>query len=137
MSRGFAGCPAVVIVDDDIDHVVIVRRVLARLAPGLPVTAVIHANDLRSHIREAPSGALLLIDRRLGSADGLALLAEVCRERPDLRAALLSASLTPEEQARALACGAVLAADKPARLDDWRSLLRRLLDPAASHDAAA
>ena len=37
----------------------------------------------------------------------------------------------------ALTCGAVPAADKPACLDDWRSLLRRLLDPAASHEAAA
>ena len=120
--------PTVLVVDDDLDHLIIVRRVLARLAPRFRVTTIVDSRDLMPRVLAAPHGALLLIDCRLGDADGLALLAEACRARPDLRAALLSAALTRSEQRRALACGARIAAEKPAALEGWRTLLETLLD---------
>ena len=132
-----AGPLAVLLVDDDLDHLVIVRRVLARLAPGLPVTTLVDGRDLMPRLRSTPSGSLLLIDRRLGDVDGLALLDEACRARRDLRIALLSAALTRAEERRALACGAYLAAEKPSGLDGWRALLATLLATPEELERAA
>ena len=137
MRRTAPGPPAVLLVDDDLDHLVIVRRVLARLAPGLPVTTLVDARDLMPRLRSAPSGTLLLIDRRLGDVDGLALLGEACRVRPDLRIALLSAALTRAEEREALARGAYLAAEKPSGLDGWRALLATLLATPEQLERAA
>ncbi len=123
--------PAVLVVDDEHDHALIVRELLAMAEPGLSVELVAGASSthgaLPPSIDGAPAGALVLIDRLLAGRDCYPMLGRCACERPDLTLAVLSAALSEEERGRALAAGAHEAAEKPATLVEWRELLRRLL----------
>lgn len=125
--RGALTRPALTVVDDDPDHAAIALHVAARLRPGLRACAEHTVEDGRRAIGSAPPGALVLVDRRLGGADGLELVREASRERPDLRLVLLSAVVTDDVRTDATRAGAFEAAEKPARLDGWMALLERLL----------
>ena len=120
---------AAVIVDDDIDHAVIIRHMLAEVAPWLPVVAVTDPRDLVARLAgEAPDDALLLIDRMLAGRESLWLVSRLAALRPDLTLAVLSSALSDDERRRAIDAGAHHAAQKPGSLDGWRSLLGSLLD---------
>jgi DNA-binding NtrC family response regulator len=117
----------VFIVDDDVDHAFIARHVLRGLAPDADVR-VLHALDgVARELAAAPAGTLVLLDRLLGGVETYGVLAETHATRPDLHVALLSAWLTPEEEARARAAGAAAASEKPSTLDGWRALLGSLI----------
>jgi DNA-binding NtrC family response regulator len=118
---------AVLIVDDEVDHAFIVRRMLADVAPDLPVEVITHPSGIASRLLEAPEGALVLMDRRLGPTESLDLLPGLREARPDLAVAILSAALVDEDRERALRLGALDAAEKPGTLDGWRTLLTGLL----------
>ena len=123
--------PAVLVIDDEHDHALIVRELLAAAAPGLTVELVSGPDpdpaELPPAIGDAPAGALVRVDRLLAGRECYPLLGRCARERPDLTLAVLSAALSPEERDRALAAGAHEAAQKPATLVEWRGLLGRLL----------
>lgn len=117
----------VLIVDDDPDHAFIARHVLLGLAPDLEVRVLTALDGLARELSTAPAESLVLLDRLLAGVETYAALEEARALRPDLRVALLSAWLTPEEEARAYLAGAATAAEKPATLDGWRALLGGLL----------
>ncbi len=131
--------PAVLVVDDEPDHAVIVRELLAMAEPGLAVELVGGAVEARAAaaeparaslppaIVEAPAGALVLVDRLLAGYDCYPIVDVCARERPDLTLVVLSAALPEEERRRALSAGAHEAAEKPGTLTEWRGLLGRLL----------
>lgn len=125
--RGFDGPPAILILDDEIDHAAIVRVVLQQIAPGLPVETMTEAAALRQRLKSAPQGTLVLMDRMLGGREAIELLPELRASRPDVTVALLSAALSATDQARAIAAGADCAYEKPGRIDEWRALLMHLL----------
>lgn len=116
----------VLIVDDEADHALIVRHLLGALAPGAVIETIEVADGLAERLRDVPAGAAVLLDRLLGGVETLPVL-EGLAAREDLRVALVSAWLPPEEERRALEAGAFLATTKPATLDGWRALLRELL----------
>jgi len=121
--------PAVLLVDDDIDHAIIAQRVLRDLAPALPVQVATSPETFRERLGATPTAALVLLDRMLLGRDVTKLLLPSVRaERPDLRLVLLSAALSEDDRERALRAGASAALEKPTRLADWRSLLSRLLN---------
>ncbi len=123
--------PAALIVDDEPDHAMIIERVLATLAPALDVR-VVALDDLERRLcEEAPAGALVLMDRMLGGREIYGTLHAVRERRDDLTIGLLSASLSDLDRQRALRAGAHEAAEKPASLEGWRTLLGRLLAVAA------
>ena len=117
----------IVIIDDEVDHAIIIRRVLADVAPHAGVDVMTDPRHIDDRLADAPKQALLLMDRMLAGRQSIDLIPGLLRLRPDLSVALLSASLSEEDQRRALAAGALAAVEKPATLDGWRTLLRELL----------
>ena len=123
--------PIVFVDDDDIDHVVIIRHMLADVASDLPVETITDPYDLLARLVEAASpGALLLIDRLLGGHEVYDTMTQLCAARPDVTVVMLSAALGDEERQRALASGARRAEQKPGSLAGWRELLGELVGGA-------
>lgn len=131
--------PDVVIVDDDADHVMIIRTVIARLFSGVRVLTLTDPAAAEARIvREAPPGALVLIDRQLGNVDSFALVPAAARSRPDLTFIMMSTVADPEDRRRAVAAGARAFEEKPVTLAGWRDLVQRLAtlaSPAARSSA--
>lgn len=128
-----SGVPPVVIVDDDIDHALIVRLVLAQVAPDAPIELMTDPRALAQRLVEVPRGAVVLLDRNLDGRDGIELLPLLTAERPDLRTVLLSAALMEPDRLRALAAGAYAAMEKPASVHGWRQVVELfVLAPAAA-----
>ena len=75
----------VVVVDDDIDHALIVRLVLAQVAPDAEIQIMTDPRALAQRLMDAPRGALVLMDRNLDGRDGIDLLPLLRSERPDVR----------------------------------------------------
>jgi CheY-like chemotaxis protein len=123
---------AALVVDDEPDHAMLICHLLADLAPELSVEVISTAADLATRLRQAPAGALVLCDRLLGGAEVLPVLRSVAGDRSDLTIALLSAWLNDDDHARAIEAGATHAAQKPATLGEWRTLLGSLLEGATS-----
>lgn len=124
----------VVIVDDDLDHAVIARTVLAAVAPLAPVTTLTDPRGVDARLAEVDSDALVLIDRVLDVEESYPLIRRVASVRPDLRFVMLSAALSAEDAERAIEAGAMGSAEKPGSLSGWRTLFERLLQDA--EDAA-
>ena len=125
----------ILVVDDDIDHAVILRTVLASVAPEAPVEMCTDPSRLPGVLLEAPEGAVVLIDRLLRGVESFPHLKVARDERPDLYVVLLSSALSPEDRARALQSGARDAAEKPGSLSLWRSMLGKMLTDADERDA--
>jgi len=120
----------VVIVDDNVDHAVIARTVIASMAPQVEVTTLTDPRGLDRRLAEVERDALVLIDRVLDVTESYGLMRQVGEVRSDLRFVMLSSALSAEDAERAARAGAVASAEKPGSLDGWRSLLARLLDEA-------
>jgi CheY-like chemotaxis protein len=127
---------SVVIVDDEVDHAIIIRRVLAGIAPDVAVSAMTDTRAIAERVRGAPDHALLLVDRMLDGRESFDLVSGLLRDRPDLSVALLSAALVDTDRDRALRAGAIAAAEKPGSLDGWRTLLRHLIDLHSARGSA-
>ncbi|MDA0270814.1 MAG: response regulator [Chloroflexi bacterium] len=125
----------VVIVDDEVDHAIISRRVLAQVAPSVAVTVFTDPHGIEARLLDVSSGALVLIDRVLGRSESFGLIERLSAARPDLCLVMLSAVLSPEDHQRALRGGASAAAQKPGDLSGWRRLFEELLDPRSGEQA--
>lgn len=117
----------VLIVDDDADHVFIVRHVLSDLAPAVPIDVLSDPATARVQLDGAAPGSLVLMDRMFAGADTIGWLPGLRAARQDLRIVLLSAALFDVDHARALAAGADAAYEKPLHLQGWRTLLQSLV----------
>ena len=127
-----ASTPSVVIVDDEVDHALIVRLVLHQVAPDATVAVMTDPRALAARLVEAPLGSVVLLDHNLDGRDGIELLPLLAAERSDLRVVLLSAALTEPDRLRALAAGAYDAAEKPSSVAEWRAFVTALLDTAVA-----
>jgi len=117
-----AALPAsIVIVDDEVDHAIVIRRVLA------DVEVMTDPHQIEERLATVPWDALLLIDRMLAGRQSIDLLPRLLERHLDLSVAVLSAALADIDRDRALAAGALAAVEKPGSLDAWRALLRELL----------
>lgn len=117
----------IIIVDDDIDHAVIMRTVLSMVAPGAAVSVVTDTRNVDVQLLQAPRDAVVFMDRMLPDGEAFAVVASVSEARPDLSIAVLSAALDDVDRDRALQAGAVAGIEKPGSLDGWRSLFRDVL----------
>ena len=131
--------PSVVVVVDDIDHALIVRLVLSRVAPDAAIEVMTDPRALAQRLIEVPRDALVFMDRQLDGRDGIDLLPLLRAERPDLRTVLLSAALPEADRLRALAAGSA-ATEKPASVISWQRLVESVLGtdvqvPARTHAA--
>ncbi|MQA00154.1 MAG: response regulator [Dehalococcoidia bacterium] len=119
---------AVLILEDEAMHALVMRRMLAELAPELPVEVLADPRHAAAGVLDSPVGALVVTDRLLDGYDSLELVAAALARRSDLALAVLSAAISDLDRARAIEAGAFEAAEKPGSLDGWRALLGRLLD---------
>ncbi|MEX2446953.1 MAG: response regulator [Dehalococcoidia bacterium] len=127
--------PAILVVDDDLDQAAIVSTVLGCRPGSPPVTVYGDGDALLADLLDAPAGALVLVDRRLGAAESFDLIARSSALRPEIRFVMLSALITPADRIRAVACGAALALDKPSGLVGWRALLDEVLERSGTRAA--
>jgi len=121
----------ILIVDDDIDHAVILRTVLAGVAPGASTETCTDPSRLPEVLLEAPPDAVVFIDRMLSGIASFAHVRRARDERPDLHLVLLSSALSDDDRERARAAGATDALEKPATLAGWRVLLDQVLGAAS------
>ena len=119
--------PSVVIVDDEVTLAVVMRTLVQQTWPDARVTVFIEPQDLAPRLLEVPVGSVVLMDRRLGGVESYAIIRTLLDARPDVRVAMLSASLGPEEITRARHAGAFAAYEKPAGLSEWRQLLAQVV----------
>ena len=120
----------ILIVDDDIDHAVILRTVLASVAPDAPTETCTDVSRLPEVIIEAAPDAVVFMDRMLRGVDSLRYLKAVCAARTDLHVVVLSGALSREDRQRACDAGAADAFEKPGSLAEWRALLSQVLGDA-------
>jgi two-component system response regulator RegA len=123
----------ILVVDDDVAFATVLARSLERRGQGASV-----AHDLASALRALddiePSHVVL--DLKLGNDDGLIVLGELLRRRPDLVVLLLTGYASIATAVEAIRRGALDYLAKPV---DANAVLRALrLEPAqASTDASA
>lgn len=121
MSRPF------LIVDDDIDHAVIIRTVLSSVAPEASVEISTDSRVAPAALQAAPEGAVVFIDRMLAGTESFPLIEQATAARDDLYVVMLSAVLSAEDREQALAVGARDAFEKPASIQEWRTMLGDLI----------
>lgn len=120
----------ILIVDDDIDHAIILRTVLASVAPDAPTETCTDPGRMPDVLYEAAEGSVVLMDRLLRGVESFRHLPEVRRRRADLHVVVLSAALTDEDRERAIRFGAADAVEKPGSIAAWKQMLARVLGDA-------
>ncbi len=133
MSDGGAGPvpPALIIVDDEVDHALIIQTLVTEMAADLLVEVITEASGVVERLERAPERALLLLDRILDGREVFEWLGTLRAARPDLTIVVLSAALSEEDRERALNAGADHAAQKPGNIAAWRALLAEVMRLAA------
>ncbi|PKN81043.1 MAG: hypothetical protein CVU47_08360 [Chloroflexi bacterium HGW-Chloroflexi-9] len=128
----------VVIVDDELDHAVISRLVLAQVAPEVAVDTFTDLQGLGARLAKVTPQSLVVMDRMLNGAESFGLIEQLKAARPDLTVVLVSAVLSAQDTQRAAEAGAMLAAEKPGDLIAWRAFFTDLLGrrPAESGGSA-
>jgi CheY-like chemotaxis protein len=126
----------VLLVEDDTDHVFLVRRALADL-PGTEVTVEVagdgeQAAERLARSRFGPGGRpqLVLVDLKMPRMDGLELLARIRADAAvaDLPVVVLTSSERPEDRQAALRAGATWFVCKPIDGRRFRAELQQLAD---------
>jgi CheY-like chemotaxis protein len=126
----------VLLVEDDADHVFLVRRALADL-PGTEVTVEVagdgeQAAERLARSRFGPGGRpqLVLLDLKMPRMDGLELLARIRADEAvaDLPVVVLTSSERPEDRQAALRAGATWFVCKPIDGRRFRAELQQLAD---------
>ena len=112
----------IVVVDDDPDICLFLQAALA--AEGHNCATFLSAPDAERHLRQQPAD-LAMIDVYLGDANGIDLVSRFRAMQPGLHAAVMTAHVSLESAARAVADGAVDYVTKPLDLGHLRELCRR------------
>lgn len=133
----------ILLVEDDADHRVLVREVLVRLAPEVPLDEVVDGADamawLRRRAGEATNlpGGVVILDLGLPRASGFQVL-EWMREMPALAhvpVVVLTASENPMDAEHAFNLGARGYFQKPADFTKYLDIFQRVFHLAAPVDA--
>lgn len=116
--------PLVLVVDDERDHALTVRAILAR--DDLEVSLAADADEALQLAR-VHDFRLAIIDLRLPGRDGLATMHALWRERPGLRCLILTAYPSPGTLRTALSEGASAYLEKPCSPEGLRAIVASLL----------
>jgi CheY-like chemotaxis protein len=126
----------VLLVEDDPDHVFLVRRALADV-PGTEVTVEVagdgeQAVERLARSRFGPGGRpqLVLLDLKMPRMDGLELLRRIRADEAtaELPVVVLTSSERPEDREAAVAAGATWFVCKPLDGHRFRSEVQQLAD---------
>jgi len=117
--------PRALIVDDEPDLRELLDMTLSRM--GLEVETAEDLSSARRHLATSGPFALCLTDMRLPDGNGLTLIKEISRDRPELPVAMITAYGKVEDAVTALKCGAFDFVSKPVDLAVLRNLVRTAL----------
>ena len=129
------GAP-IVVIDDDDAHRDLIAHLVQATAPESDVLSL-EADEVDTLVERAPFGALILLDRRLGTRDALEIIGPLREIRPDVAVVVMSAFVTSEDRVLCHAAGAASSFQKPGDLNGWRSVLLSLFDDGADIARAA
>ena len=118
--------PAVLVVDDDLEHLQITRLFLRAELPAADVMLCRTGAQALLALSHLPGGTLVLIDRLLDGVESFQTVVAIRERRPDLAVVMISAALSSVDRGYALACGARDAIEKPATLAAWRAALAQM-----------
>jgi len=122
----------ILVVDDDAIVIKSCRRILE--AEGFEVIAVPSADEALEKIKSSEFD-LLLMDVKMPKHDGIFLMREVKKSRPDLPIIVMSGYPTPETVADVLSLGATQFIPKPFRPDELAKVVRQALQKAIKKDS--
>jgi DNA-binding response OmpR family regulator len=114
----------ILVVDDDAIVIKSCKRILE--AEGFEVSTVPSADDALEAIKNYDFD-LLLIDVKMPKRDGMYLMREVKKSRPEVPIIIMSGYPTPETIADVLNLGANLFIPKPFRPDELMKSVRQVL----------
>ena len=126
--------PTALVVDDEPDLRELVAITMSRMGVA-PVTAATLA-EARAALRSREFD-LCLTDMRLPDGDGLELVADIQKHRPNLPVAVLTAHGSVEAAVQALKSGAFDFVAKPVQLGQLRALVQTALKLGAARGGAA
>ena len=118
--------PAIVLVDDEPDIRVILKRVLRHVADGYDFVAVGSGAAALAVLAARPV-PLLITDYNMPGMNGLDLAQAVKAAAPTTTVVLLSAYATPEMARRAQEAGADYSLPKPFPFDQLEAIVREAL----------
>jgi DNA-binding NarL/FixJ family response regulator len=102
------------------------RELLALMIADEPgITDVFQASSLAEAAPLLDRADVAVIDLGLPDGDGLSLVRDLRRRRPDTRVLVLTASFDPRSAERAISAGAAAVLNKTISLDELRQALRR------------
>ena len=117
--------PAIVVVEDEPDILLILRRVLRDLETELDIVAVSSGEEALAYAREQPC-PLLITDYRLGGMNGLHV-AKMFKHHFGSHTIMISAYFTPLLCDAVLAEGIDFALSKPFSVDELEDAIRSIL----------
>ena len=129
-----AGLTWILLVEDDADHRVLVREVMLRLAPSVPLDEVVDGADAMNWLRRRAGdaadleGGVVILDLGLPRASGFQVL-EWMREMPALAhlpVVVLTASENPMDAEHAFNLGARGYFQKPADFRQYLDIFQRV-----------
>lgn len=100
-----AAPPSILVCDDNIDHLMLIKRELERQAAGCRVVTVSTAGACLDALRGAPFD-VVLVDYLLRDMNGLDLLREIKGAFPDLPAIMITGMGNEDVAVQAMKCGA-------------------------------
>jgi CheY-like chemotaxis protein len=121
---------SILIVDDEPDVAILFRQQFRRETRG-GVYALLSASEAleRLAVEIEPRPVVILSDINMPGMDGLALLREIKKRRPELPVMMLTAYGDDERRRRAAESGAADFVTKPVDFDFLKSRLRELHGP--------
>jgi CheY-like chemotaxis protein len=118
--------PAIVLVDDEPDVRIILRRLLAPVADGHELVAVGSGADALAAIAARPA-PLLITDYTMPGMNGVELAQRVKLTSPTTTIVLLTAYVSAELEQRSKAAGADYVVFKPFSFDQLEAIVRKAL----------
>ncbi len=117
--------PGILIVDDEKNIRLTVTRALEPL--GYEISSAVNGEEALQKLKEQAFG-LILLDLRMPGMDGMEVLRQVVKLRPDIRVIILSAHGTIENAVEAIKLGAVDFIQKPFAPQELRDIVTQVID---------
>ena len=92
--------PAILLVDDDVELLRLLRRIITSVATGYTILTCTHGDMALEQAMQQPT-PLLITDYNLPGMNGLQLTAALKARAPATRVVLISANITPDMERRA------------------------------------
>ncbi|HEU5014848.1 MAG TPA: response regulator [Roseiflexaceae bacterium] len=126
MSDQFARNPAIILVEDEPDILIILHRLMRDLTGGYDIVTVNSGAEALAQIALRPV-PLVITDYNMPGMNGLQLTASVKESSPDTRVVLITAYATPELEKRAREQRVDYYLPKPFPLDRLEQIVRDVL----------